>query len=133
VLGYFVDRRISFVLHDSKQVAPLIRDVLTAGADSISQVSFETSELRKYKDQARLMALKAAREKAELLSGELHAKLGRPVRIDESPARGYSPWTSAMNSVQNAVQDEGESDLGGSIALGRIPIRASVRTTFELQ
>src|SRR5262245_43273630 len=83
VSGYSASRGYSVTLKDPKQFETLVDTVLKNGANRISNFEFRTKQLRKFRDQARAMAIKAAHEKAEALAGELKCKVGNPRAISE--------------------------------------------------
>jgi uncharacterized protein len=137
ITGYSVTRGYSVKLNDPKKFKALVDTVLKNGANRINGIDFRTKELRKYRDQARAMAIKAAREKAVALAGELDCKPGNPRTISESGGySGYFGGNSFMNSMaQNSVQSVpsgGEGDDGGALPLGQIAVRANVSVTFDL-
>ena len=104
-------------LSDLSKFEDLLSGVLDAGANYVHNVKFQTTELRKYRDQARALAIKAAQEKATALAGELSQELGEPVTITEEQSSwqswyGYgwgSGWSS--NPSQNVVVESGSSTL----------------------
>ena len=141
-IGYWVRKTIVLTLRDTEKFEGLLSQVLEAGANYVHGVQFRTTELRKYKDQARALAIKAAKEKAEALAKELDQKIGQPHSIKENRASwwyGYnswwgSRWGSGMSMSQNVIQNVGGSASGGdSIALGQIKIKANVTVSFELE
>lgn len=141
-VGYLVRKTILFTLRDPSRFEDLLTSVLEAGANYVHGVQFQTTELRKYKDQARALAIEAAREKAEQLAGELGQKIGRPLTIREERSRSYSwynawwgPRRGGIGMGQNVSQDAigASEDAGSSIALGQINITARVRVSFELE
>jgi len=135
---YRVDRSVTFVVRDKKQLAPLMRDVLDEGATSIVSLTYDTSELRKHKDAARVLALKAAREKAQLLAESIGAKVGKPMEIEETQF-SYFPLQSNNRVLnQNAMDPTGDAEMdseqsSAAIAAGRISVRASIKAKFELE
>ena len=139
-IGYFVRKSIVITLRDISKFESLLSDVLEAGANFVHGVQFRTTELRKHRDQARLLAIKAAQEKAKALAKELGQKVGDPYSIQENPSgwwSWYNNWwgsrwggSMAQNVVQN-VQNSSESD--SSIALGQIKVNAKVTVSFELK
>jgi len=79
------------------QVQAVAATALQAGATHIFDVDFAVKDARKFRDEARLLACKAAREKAELLATALGAKLGPAIAINEPnnwhwSGRWRSPW-----------------------------------------
>lgn len=134
--GYYARRWYSVHLKDVTLLEKLIDTVLKSGANRLSGIEFRTSELRKHRDQARKMAIRAAREKAELLAAELGAGVGGPRTISESGSYGYfggRNW-SFNNYSQNAVQVmPGRGDGGETTPLGQIAVSATVAVTFDLK
>src|SRR5438876_3938433 len=65
---YKVTKEVQVVLKDVSKFESLVSAVLHAGANHIYGIDFSTSELRKYRDQARALATKAAMEKANDLA-----------------------------------------------------------------
>ena len=60
--GYIVRKTITYKLKDMSVLDGLLSDIVKAGANTLSDVSFRTSEIKKYRDEAYLMAIRAARE-----------------------------------------------------------------------
>lgn len=142
-LGYFVRKTIVFTLRDISRFENLLTDALEAGANYVHGIEFRTTKLRKYRDQARALAIKAAREKAEDLAKELGCQVGKPHSIQEEQSGWWSwynywwggRWRSSM--MQNVIQEAGSTiptDAGEStIAPGQINVRAKVAVSFELK
>ena len=139
VIGYFVRRSAVVTLRDVIKFEALLTAAVQAGANHIHGISFETTELRKFRDAARSMAMKAAREKAVALAGELEQTIGIPHSISE----GYSHWGSSYGSYwgsrygggmsQNVVQQSASGAAPeGSMVPGTISVTASVSVTFRL-
>jgi uncharacterized protein len=139
VSGYSASRSYSVTLKDPKKFQTLVETVIKNGGNRINNFEYRTKELRKYRDQARAMAIKAAREKAEALAGELKCSPGNPRTINEGAMySGY--WGGGMNSYANAMSQNsaqsipggGDSDEAGQMPLGQIAVRANVTVTFDL-
>ena len=137
VEGYGARRFYAVSLKDTKLLEKVIDIGLKNGANLIRGVEYKTSELRKYRDQARKMAINAAKEKAVALAGELEMKVGKPRTINEGSMGyfgGYWGGNSFSNSSQNAVQAAPAGGEGGeTMPLGQIAVRASVSVTFDLE
>jgi uncharacterized protein YggE len=141
-IGYFVRKTIVITLRDISKFEDLLTDaLLDAGANYVHGVRFRTTELRKHRDQARVLAIKAAKEKAEALSKELGQKVGKPHAIREEYA-GWWSWYNAWwgsrwsgGMAQNVIQDVGEipSAAEGNISPGQIAVSAKVTVSFELE
>jgi uncharacterized protein YggE len=129
-LGYTVTKGVGIVLKDVSQAEELLTDIFKSGVSSIDGVYFRTSQLRKYKDQARAMAIKAAQEKAVALTKEIGQSIGKAYSITEDEPS----YASAQNNNFNIVTRSGSSsDDESTLALGQISITARVTVRFELK
>jgi uncharacterized protein YggE len=141
IRGYTVRKTIVITLRDTEKFDDVISDALNSGANHVHGVQFRTTELRKYKDEARSLAINAAREKAEDLAKGLKQKIGKPHAIQEEQSgwwHWYNSWWGARygyGMTQNVVQNVGGSSIqsDGTIALGQINVNARVRVVFELK
>src|SRR6185437_13009205 len=75
-IGYAVSKTIAIRLKDISRFDPLLSDVLKAGVTKVSNVEFRDSQIRKHRDQARALAIRAAQEKANLLAREIGQTIG---------------------------------------------------------
>lgn len=138
-LGYLVRKTVVIRLREIDKFEPLLSSILVAGANYVHGIDFRTTELRKHRDQARALAIDAAREKAEALAQQLGENIGRVRSIQE----GHSGWWSwygswwgsrwggmSQNVIQNAPPSGGGA--GGPTSPGQIAVNARVTVTFEL-
>ncbi len=127
--GYTVSRTMIIRLRDLKKFEQFFTEVVQIGVTEISNVTFESSELRKFKDQARAMAIRAAREKADAIAKEIGQSIGKAVAIVEEDVDGFrSPY--ANNSSNSFSIDGGDSNDG--TAIGTISVKAQVKADFLL-
>jgi uncharacterized protein len=133
-----VRKNIAITLKDITRFEELLSRAIELGITNVHGVQFRTTELRKHRDRAREMAMQAAREKAELLAGQLGRKAGPAIRISEYGGGWYSPYNwwgqnygSGMSQVASQSGDAGVST--GTIAFGQITVTATVSVSFGLQ
>lgn len=133
---FVVTQTICCTLHDVKKVPDLTAEAVLAGATGVRNASLRSSQLRRHRDEARAMAIRAAREKAAALTAELGVKVGKPYTITE----GFDYGSRALfnNSGNNNVQQvEAGADPGDgttpTFAPGSISITASVNVSFLLE
>jgi hypothetical protein len=129
---------------------PLLEAAIQAGANEVLNIQFCSTELRKHRDQARQMAIRAAREKGELFTQELGLKLGTATSITEqsqdnafssysyySMYGGYWHSRSSGYAMQNNISVAGGSSeptteaANQTFAPGQIRISAMVSVQFE--
>ena len=139
LVAYVVRKNIALTLKDVSRFEELYSAILESGVNHVYGIEFRTTELRKYRDQGRALAIQAAREKAEALAKEMGQTVGAPLSISENSSwgyRSYSWWGASSAMSQNVIQNapsQGASDGGSTLALGQIAINASVSVTFELK
>jgi len=138
---YVVRKTIVLTLREISKFEDLLTSALDAGITNVHGIEFRTTELRKYKDQARALAIQAAKEKAEALTGELGLEIGDPTSISENHVGWYSWYSSwwgywsSGSTAQNVIQEVGSSGWSGegSAAPGQISVNARVSVTFEME
>jgi uncharacterized protein YggE len=142
--GYYVRRNVVITLKDLTQFEDLLSATLEAGVNYVHGIDFRTSELRKYRDQARDLAIQAAKEKAQAMAARLGQTVGDPLTIEEANIYWYSPYSSywsygggamSQNVVQNAPSSAA-GELGQSdeaMAPGQIAVGATVNVEFVLK
>jgi len=148
IKGYRIHNIIAITTREVSKTNDAIVAAFQSGANQVVNVEFYTSELRKYRDQAREMAMKAASEKARALARTAGADTECVLTINEntwSYFNGGGWWWYGMNQnqnlwTQNAVQNAVPSGEGntstlddGPVNAGQISIRAEVNASFGLE
>jgi uncharacterized protein len=130
-LGYSVRKDVVFTLRDVTEAEELLSELMESGISRINGVRFQTSQMRKFRDQARAMAIQAAQEKAVALTAQIGQKIGKAFSIEEEvPSRISSMANMTQNSFGYAGESSSESE--GTLALGQIKVSARVTVRFEL-
>ena len=132
-LGYAVSKTIAIRLRDISRFDPLLSDVLKAGITKVSNVEFRDSQIRKHRDQARVMAIKAAQEKASLLAREIGQTIGPAYSITEDGGARPSSSNFMQNTTTVISGDLSASESESAIAPGLISVTAQVMVSFRLQ
>jgi uncharacterized protein YggE len=143
IKGYRINNLVAITLRDISKVNQVIIAALNAGANQVVNVEFYLSDLRKYRDQARELAMIAAQEKASDLASAAGSETGCVMNINENTwsyyhggwyAHNRDLWT--QNTVQNVAPAGSESSAlteTGPVNLGQISVRAEVSASFSLQ
>lgn len=129
-LGYSVRKDLVFTLRDVSQAEALLSELMESGISKINSIRFQTSQLRKYRDQARAMAIRAAQEKANALTAEIGQKIGKAYSIEEEAPPRPNPYANISQNVTSEADSAAASD--GTLSLGVIAINARVTVKFEL-
>jgi uncharacterized protein YggE len=130
------------ILREVGKFESLLTAMVEGGVTNIRNVEFNTTQLRKYRDRARSLAINAAKEKARDLVKELDLTLGKPLSVSESGSSQYYGgslwWGSRGGSIsQNVVENAPSSAVGvdteETVALGQIGVKANVNVSFEMK
>ncbi len=143
-LHYLVRKTVVVLLRDTAKFETILSGALERGATHVLRVRFEVDDLKKHREKARGDAIRAAREKAQLLAGDLGAKLGRVMTIQDygsyDSATFYgSSWRDRGDSGGGQSQVSSQADapvsltVGDALALGQMRISAQINVSFELQ
>lgn len=132
LLGFSVRKDLAFTLRDISRAEALLSEVIESGVTRINDIDFRTSELRKHRDQARALAIRAAQEKAVALTKEIGQRIGKAYTIEEVVPADTS---RSSNFTQNAVGFGGgdADEASGTLAIGQIRVSARVVVRFELE
>lgn len=129
-ISYFVaEQTMSVTVRDLSKLDALLESLIKAGGNRIDSIDYETSDLRKYRDQARELAVKAAREKAQALAAALGQEIGKAQAIEEVVEPVYQSYGGLSNTT---VETKSRGQGGPSIAAGQKSISASVVVSFDL-
>jgi len=127
-IHFSISRHISVKLRDISKFEAVLTAALKTGATHVRKAEKQSSDLRQHKDEARVLAARAAREKAELLAKELGVKVGRAFSIQETSNDWYS---NLRNVAQNNVSEEPTD--GSSLNAGMIEVSSSVQVSFRIE
>ncbi len=146
--GYTIHRGLVITLKDLSKFDELFTKILDSGANYVRNVQFKTTKLRDYKDEARALAVKAAKEKAVAMAKELGQTVGKAnvvQELQEDIYSYYSPWSSSAypganlasnvtlsNSILNAPGNGLQNANNGDFSPGQIKISARIAVTFDL-
>lgn len=137
-VGYEVSKTVGIKFLELGKFEELFSELLKTGLSEVNSVSFETSKLRQYKDQARDMALKASKEKATAMAGAIGQTIGKSIRITEGTVSNSTLNFSNLSAnsnvqfVRSAPTVETVSTNVGTFSPGTITISASATVVFIL-
>jgi uncharacterized protein YggE len=135
--AYSVSQSVDCTLTQVEKVADVTSAAIRAGATGVGEVQLRTSELKKHRDEVRKQAIRAARDKAVLLAGELGSKVGKPYQIHEGGggegvAQMHMLARPRLATLSAAVADMAPPTLGTFVS-GLITVSAGVEVAFLLE
>jgi len=132
-LGYQVSQIVTVTLTDLSKYEDLMTNILKVGVNRVDGITFQVAEPKKYREEARLKAVQAARDKAVAMAAQLGQTVGKPWEVTEAADTdyGYLPTTANFTAglFGRASPQQEQSTLAG----GEVTIRAIVRISFQLE
>jgi uncharacterized protein len=128
---FVAQQTMTITVRDLAKLDSLLESLIKAGGNRIDSISYETSDMRKYRDQARELAVKAAKEKAIALAKALGQEIGKAQSIEEGGGNDFQSLAH-YNSNAYAFVSGGLGPATPSIAVGQTTISASVTVSFDV-
>ena len=127
--SYNATQTIEIVLKDLSKYDELMEGLVDEGINRIDTVVFESSKLAQYQSEARKLAMKEAKLKAEDYVSVLGQKVGRAMIISDN-SQNYSPQPmyAAMKMEMSDTRVSRET-----MEVGEINITANVTVSFILE
>jgi len=128
IIGYNGNATIQIKVRDIQMASKVIETATSSGANQIQGVRFVIDKPEIYREQARDLAIKNAKDQAEKMAKSLGIKLGKIVNIIEStPNDGSAYKYSSLPMVGGG----GGGDSGISIEQGSQTLTSTVTLYFE--
>lgn len=124
---YVVSNEIQVTVREIAKAGSLIDTAVKAGANSLSSLTFSSSNRDEAVKQARILAVKQAEETATLLASTSGSALGKVITITENSGSSYP--RAALMAQKNMVA----SDASTPVAAGKSMVSVTLTATFELQ
>ena len=127
--NYNATQTIEILLKNITQYDGLMEGLVDAGINRINSVEFKTSKLIEYQSEARKLAMKEAKSKAEDYVYVLGQKVGKAITITDNTQNFYPQPMYAMKTM---AMDQ-EAAPRETLAIGEINITATVNVSFLLE
>lgn len=127
---YEAEMSITIVLRDFSVYDKLLTGLFDHGVNRLTGIVFDSTERVEKRKEVRLLAVRAAKEKALTVSQELRQKLGHPLEITfVKPSYGGREFSNFM-AVEEIVT---KAPHQSSISISNIKVEEFVRIVFELE
>jgi uncharacterized protein YggE len=118
---FLATNQVTVKLNNTTEVGRVLDAAVSAGSNSIQQVSFDLRDPRPQNDKAMTLAIEDARRQAEVAAKAAGVKLGRVLEITE----GYGYVAPTAKSALFA-------DISTPIQPGQLEVSASVTVIYEI-
>jgi uncharacterized protein YggE len=126
---YNAIQTVEILLRDLSQYDALMEGLVEEGINRIDNVVFQSSKLAQHQSEARKLAIKDAKLKAEDYVSVLGQKVGKAMTISDN-SQNYQPQT--VYAMKTMAMDESAATRE-TLAAGEITITANVSVSFILE
>jgi uncharacterized protein YggE len=127
--NYIATQTVQILLKDLSKYDALMEGLVDEGINRIDNVEFKTSKLKELQSDARKLAVKDAKAKAEDFVSVLGQKVGKAILISDN-TQAYVPQPRMYAMKASMAMDE--SAQRETLAIGEIEITANVSVNFVL-
>lgn len=128
--SYHAVQTIEIILRDVSKYDELMEGLVNQGINRIDSVEFQSSKLVHYQSEARKLAMKDAKLKADDYVAVLGQKVGKAFAISDNSQACYPQALYATRNKMEMMQDSAPKE---TLAIGEINITANVSVSFLLE
>ena len=128
--NYVATQTVQILLRDLSKYDVLMEGLVNEGINRIDNVEFKSSKLTQLQSDARKLAMKEAKAKAEDFVSVLGQKVGKAILISDN-SQSYHPQPRMYAMKSSMAMDE--SAPRETLAIGEIEITANVSVNFVLE
>lgn len=133
ITGYEVSQSITLKVRNIEDAGKVLDVIATAGINEVSGPNFTIEDPQSLQDEARELAIKEAKEKAETLAKQLGVRLARIVSFSEGSSGGIYYGREVMMAMpQVASFDGGSMVKSPELPVGESDVISNVTITFEI-
>lgn len=129
--NYVATQSVQILLKDLSKYDALMEGLVNEGINNIDNVAFKSSKMIQLQSDARKLAMKDAKAKAEDFVSVLGQKVGKAILISDN-SQIYMPQPR-MYAMKSMAMDKSESAARETLAIGEIEITANVSVSFVLE
>jgi len=125
--GYQASNRVTVGIMDLDAVGTTADAVVAAGVNQIDGIAFGLKDPKAAEDQARLLAVRALQDKAQLYARALGVELGAIRSLNEGA--GYQPQTPMPVFAMARMSEDSTST---PVSAGALTVRIDITGTYDL-
>lgn len=127
-------KEYQLIVHDTKTLGAFYIAMENLGISNISIVKVDHSEIEKYKQEVKVNAIKAGKDKASYLAEAMSQSVGKALYAQEN---NYTPYRQRVPQAANMSMSmqvmDSEMDAIPDIAFEKIKLSSSMLLRFELK
>jgi uncharacterized protein YggE len=131
--SYNATQTIEILLRDLSKYDELMEGLVVQGINRIDNVTFQSSKLTQYQSEARKLAMREAKTKADDYVSVLGQKVGMAITINDNSQTYYPQPVYASMKTMSMDESAAAAPPRETMAVGEIEIIANVSVSFKLE
>lgn len=128
ITGYRLDQQVEVKIRNLDKINEIVDKVTASGANTVSSPQFTVDNMEKVREEARIMAIKQAKEKAMVLVNQAGLKIDRLINISEG---GYGYPIYGLGGA--SVAKEAVVAPTPQIEPGQTEVNVTVTLTYRIK
>lgn len=128
--GYSANHSVSVKVRETEKAGEALAAAGSAGATNLSSIAFTVDDEDKIVDEARALAIRDAKEKAEMLADELGVKLLRVMGYNDNMGGNPMPYYREMSVSAGSADVQAKAP---TLPTGENKVQVSVSVTYEIR
>ncbi len=129
IVGYTINQSVAVKVRDFKLIGAVLSGVVSAGANSVSQLSFTIDKPESLESEARAQAMAEAKAKAQAVARAGGFRLGRLISIDE----GQMPIPYYKNYAMESTAAPVTAPTSPTIEPGSQEVKVKLTLFYEIE
>ena len=133
-------KQYQLIVHDSKTLQKVFFEFQNLGISNVSIEKLEHSQIEQYRKDVKVSAVKAAKDKAEILAIALNQKIGKAIYVQEAENLNGNTMSNLLQGrvpgvVSSNIKVRGVSDnsMETDIEFEKISVESTFLVRFELE
>jgi len=129
-------KEYQLLVDNSKTAGQVFQELESLSISNISIERVEHSEIQKFKTEVKILAIKAAKEKAIILTNAIDQNIGKAIYIQELNSQVYRTMQRQVTGLSNIVvreySDKMKMEIEPEIEFEKITLEYSILVRFEI-
>ena len=128
-------KQYQLVVHDAKTLQNIFFEFQKLGISNVSIERLDHSKIEQYRKDVKVSAIKAAKEKAELLAEALNQSIGKVLYIQEvdNTLQTYRASTNSNVIIRGISSNSMVNSTSTEIEFEKIKVESTILVKFELK
>lgn len=133
ISGYSINQSVEVKVREYTRAGELLSGVVSAGANSVSQLTFTIDDPAQLESEARAQAIAEAAEKASAIAEAGNFKVGRILSIGEYESPQPMPYGYGMGAGGGVFMEDAKAAVPVTTEPGSQEVNVSVSVTYEIR